>query len=265
MLLMPDRATAIIDPFHELPTLSLICDVSDPITGESYTRDPRNVAQEGAAATSEQRHRGHGVLRPRGRVLHLRPRRPTTSRPTRAYYEVDSPEGYWNAGLGFGRGTRGAANLGYKTALAGRLLPGPAARTLSGDIRGADGADAGGAWASPIEVHHHEVGAARPGRDRHALHSRCCSMADTLHVLQVRGQATSRAKHGKNANFMPKPIFEENGSGMHVHQSLWKDGEHADVRRGRLRPAVARPRPHYVGGILEHAPSLLAFSAPTTN
>jgi glutamine synthetase len=100
MLLVPDPATATIDPFHEQPTLSLVCDVRDPVTGEWYSRDPRHVARKAERHLRDTGIADTAVLRPRGRVLHLRPRRLRTG-ANRGFYEVDSSEGYWNAGAGF--------------------------------------------------------------------------------------------------------------------------------------------------------------------
>jgi glutamine synthetase len=259
MLLVPDPATALIDPFHEFPTLSLICDVRDPISGESYTRDPRNVAHK-----AQEHLAGSGIadtafFGPEAE-FYIFEHVAYGQQPNRGFYEVDSGEGFWNAGLGFGRANGALPNLGYTNRSQQGYFPAPPLDTLA-DLRGRMALTLERLGVE-VEVHHHEVGG--PGQAEIDLRFQpLLRMADTMQLYKYVARNVAR-QAGKIATFMPKPIFEENGSGMHTHMSLWKDGETVMFDDGgyALLSDVAR---HYVGGLLEHAPALLAFCAPTTN
>ena len=259
MLLVPDRSTALIDPFHEFATLSLICDVRDPITGESYTRDPRNIAHK-----AQEHLAGSGVadtayFGPEAE-FYIFEHVAYGQQANRGFYEVDSPEGFWNAGLGFGRDNGGAANLGYTNRSQQGYFPAAPLDTL-GDLRGRMALTLE-RMGVEVEVHHHEVGG--PGQAEIDLRFQpLLRMADYMQLYKYVARNVAR-QAGKVATFMPKPIFEENGSGMHTHMSLWKDGETVMFDEGgyALLSDTAR---HYVGGLLAHAPALLAFCAPTTN
>jgi glutamine synthetase len=259
MLLVPDPATALIDPFHEFPTLSLICDVRDPITGESYTRDPRNVAHK-----AQEHLAGSGIadtafFGPEAE-FYIFEHVAYGQQPNRGFYEVDSGEGFWNAGLGFGRDNGALPNLGYTNRSQQGYFPAPPLDTLA-DLRGRMALTLERLGVE-VEVHHHEVGG--PGQAEIDLRFQpLLRMADAMQLYKYVARNVAR-QAGKIATFMPKPIFEENGSGMHTHMSLWKDGETVMFDDGgyALLSDVAR---HYVGGLLEHAPALLAFCAPTTN
>jgi glutamine synthetase len=259
MLLVPDPATALIDPFHEFPTLSMICDVRDPITGESYSRDPRNVAHK-----AQEHLAGSGIAD----VAYFGPEAEFYifehvaygQQPNRGFYEVDSGEGFWNAGLGFGRDNGGVPNLGYRNRSQQGYFPAPPLDTLA-DLRGRMTLTLE-RMGVEVEVHHHEVGG--PGQAEIDLRFQpLLRMADTMQLYKYVARNVAR-QAGKIATFMPKPVFEENGSGMHTHMSLWKDGETIMFDSGgyALLSETAR---HYVGGLLAHAPALLAFCAPTTN
>jgi glutamine synthetase len=261
MLLVPDPATALIDPFHEFPTLSMVCDVRDPLTGESYSRDPRYVARKAEAYLGETGIADTAFFGPEAE-FYIFDHVAFTQQPNRAFYEVDSPEGYWNAGLGFGRNgdVGAAANLGYRNRSQEGYFPAPPLDTLA-DLRGRMTLTLE-RMGVEVEVHHHEVGGA--GQAEIDLRFQpLLRMADVMQLYKyvVRNVAWQA---GKVATFMPKPIFEENGSGMHTHQSLWKDGDTVmfDPEGYALLSDTAR---HYVGGLLAHAPALLAFCAPTTN
>jgi glutamine synthetase len=259
MLLVPDCATALVDPFHEFPTLSLICDVRDPITGESYTRDPRNIARK-----AQEHLAGSGIadtayFGPEAE-FYIFEHVAYGQAANRGFYEVDSPEGFWNAGLGFGRDNGATANLGYTNRSQQGYFPAAPLDTL-GDLRGRMTLTLE-RMGVEVEVHHHEVGG--PGQAEIDLRFQpLLRMADTMQLYKYVARNVAR-QAGKVATFMPKPIFEENGSGMHTHMSLWKDGETVMFDEGgyALLSDTAR---HYVGGLLAHAPALLAFCAPTTN
>jgi glutamine synthetase len=260
MLLLPDPATALIDPFHEFPTLSLVCDVRDPITGESYSRDPRHVArkaQEHLIATGIADTAFFGPEAEFYIFEHVA----YGQAANRGFYEVDSPEGFWNAGQGFGRTGEGMpANLGYTNRSQQGYFPAAPLDTLA-DLRGRMALTLE-RMGVEVEVHHHEVGG--PGQAEIDLRFQpLLRMADAMQLYKYVARNVAR-QAGKVATFMPKPIFEENGSGMHTHMSLWKGGETImfDADNYALLSDTGR---HFVGGLLTHAPALLAFCAPTTN
>ena len=254
MLLVPDPATAFIDPYYARPTLSLICSVADPVLVARYARDPRYVAEK-----AERHLLASGIAD----VAYFGPEPEFfvfdhiayEQVEHRAFYEIDSDEGFWNTG----RASNPAPNLGYKLRRKEGYFPVPPADSLA-DLR-ADMVATLESLDVRCEFHHHEV--ASGGQGEIDMHFQpLLRMADQLMILKYVVKNTA-ALAGKTATFMPKPVFEENGSGMHVHQSLWKDGTslmHGDGY-AQLSP-LAR---YYVGGLLEHAPALMAFCAPTTN
>jgi glutamine synthetase len=259
MLLMPDPTSAILDPFYEAPTISLVCTVLDPITREPYTRDPRYVATK-----AEEHLRSTGIAD----VCYFGPEAEFyvfdhvafDQQAHTAFYEVESEEGHWTSGQGFQRRGEGLSSLGYKNRSQEGYFPAPPNDTLS-DLRAAMVAVLE-SLGIKTESHHHEVGG--PGQGEIDLRFLpLLEMADALQLHKYVVKNTAK-QAGKTATFMPKPIFEENGSGMHVHQSLWKDGEtlmHAADGYALLSPLAL----HYAGGLLAHAKALLAFCAPTTN
>jgi glutamine synthetase len=260
MLLVPDPSTAVIDPFYELPTLSLVCSVRDPITGEAYSRDPRYVAQK-----AERYLRASGVadtcfMGPEAE-FYVFDHVSFAQHANRAFYEVESEEGYWTTGHSFGQGANGTRpNLGYKNRSQEGYFPAPPLDTF-GDLR-AEMVATLEQMGIAVEVHHHEVG----GSGQAEIDLKFQPLLRMADVLQLHKYVVKNVAHrvGKSATFMPKPIFEENGSGMHVHQSLWKDGETIMFAEGTYGLISDEAR-HYVGGLLEHASALLAFCAPTTN
>jgi glutamine synthetase len=255
MLLMPDASTAKIDPFYTERTLSIICNVIDPITREAYSRDPRYVAQK-----AERHLRDTGI----GDTAYFGPEAEFyvfehvafDQANHRAFYEVDSNEAYWNMGKAFAE----AGNLGHKIRSQEGYFPAPPSDTLA-DLRALMVMVLESLGIS-TEFHHHEVGG--PGQGEIDLRFQpLLTMADTLQLHKYIVKNTARAA-GKTATFMPKPVFEENGSGMHVHQSLWKGGETLmfDESGYALLSDTALS---YVAGLLEHGRALMAFCAPTTN
>jgi glutamine synthetase len=259
MLLMPDPASAIIDPFYEQTTISIICTVVDPITREPYTRDPRFVATKAAAYL-----RASGVAD----VCYFGPEAEFyvfdhvafDQQANTAYYEVESEEGHWTSGHGFQRRGEGLASLGYKNRSQEGYFPAPPNDTQS-DLR-AEMVAILESLGIRTESHHHEVGG--PGQAEIDLRFLpLVEMADALQLHKYVVKNTAK-RAGKTATFLPKPIFEENGSGMHVHQSLWKDGEtlmHDAGGYALLSPLALS----YAAGLLEHGRALMAFCAPSTN
>jgi glutamine synthetase len=259
MLLMPDVSTAILDPFYEAPTISVVCTVLDPISREPYTRDPRYVATK-----AEAHLRSTGIAD----VCYFGPEAEFyvfdhvafDQQAHTAFYEVESEEGHWTSGQGFQRRGEGLSSLGYKNRSQEGYFPAPPNDTLS-DLRGTM-VMVLESLGILTESHHHEVGG--PGQGEIDLRFLpLLEMADALQLHKYVVKNTAK-QAGKTATFMPKPIFEENGSGMHVHQSLWKDGGtlmHAEDGYALLSPLALR----YAAGLLAHAKALLAFCAPTTN
>ena len=258
MLLMPDPASAVIDPFHQQKTLSLICNVIDPVTREPYSRDPRYVAQKAERYLAQTGIADVCYFGPEAE-FYIFDHVAFDQRPHLAFYEVDSIEGYWNTGQGFGERDR-QVNLGHKPRSQEGYFPASPSDT-HGDLR-ALMVIALEAMGIESEFHHHEVGG--PGQAEIDLRFQpLLCMADQLQLHKYVVKNVARAV-GKTATFMPKPIFEENGSGMHVHQSLWKDGSplfYDEMGYGGLSD-IGR---WYVGGLLKHAPSMLAFTNPTVN
>src|ERR671931_1018428 len=255
MILLPDPATAVVDPFHEQPTLSIVCNVVDPITREPYTRDPRYVAQKAEAYLVSTGIADTCYVGPEAEFFIFDSVRYEQT-VNRALYEVDSAEGFWNTGAPH----NGVPNLGYKLRQKEGYFPVPPGDTL-GDLR-ARMVTTMEDMGIECEFHHHEVssgGQAEIDMRFDAL----LRMGDSLQLYKYVAKNVA-ARAGKSVTFMPKPLFEENGSGMHVHQSLFKGGENVmyDFNGYGL---MSREALNYIGGILEHGRALMAFCAPTTN
>ncbi|MEE9204342.1 MAG: type I glutamate--ammonia ligase [Nitrospirales bacterium] len=253
MLLFPDPASAFLDPFAQLPTLSLICNVKDPITGQNYSRDPRFVAQKAEKYLKSTGIADISYWGPELEFYILDNVRFDQSY-NYAYYYIDSEEGFWNSG------NAERPNLGYKPRYKEGYFPVPPMDHLQ-DIR-SEMLRTMEKVGVRMEIHHHEVGTA--GQAEMDMHfTTLTRMADQVLMYKYVTKNVAR-KHGKTVTMMPKPIFMDNGSGMHVHQSLWKNGKNVfyDKKGYALISDLAR---HYIGGILKHADALCALVAPTTN
>jgi glutamine synthetase len=252
MLLFPDPGRCFIDPCLEVPTLAIVCDVKDPLTRAPYSRDPRYIAHKAEAYLAKSGVADLSYWGPELEFYIFNSVR-FDQNSHEGYYHIDSDEGIWNSG-------RDGANLGYRPKYKEGYFPVPPADQLQ-DLRSRivlamldSGLD--------IEVHHHEVGTAGQTEIDMRFGS-LTSMADN--VLQFKYIVKNVcAKNGYTATFMPKPLFGDNGSGMHVHQSLWKGGVPLfyDKNGYALFSDLGR---WYIGGLLKHAPALLALAAPTTN
>ena len=252
MLVIPDPATAIIDPFTEVPTLSLIGSIQDPITREDYRRDPRGVAHRAEAYLKSTGIADTAFCGPEAEFFVFDDIRFGQS-TNEGFYHIDSVEGRWNSGADEG------PNLGYKPDYKGGYFPVSPTDSLH-DIRTEMVLTMIKAGLE-IELHHHEVATAGQCEiDIRFCPLLTCGDKMMLYKYIVRNVAH---KHGKTATFMPKPLFEDNGTGMHVHQSLWKDGK--PLFAGSGYAGLSEMALHYIGGILKHAPALLAFTNPTTN
>jgi glutamine synthetase len=253
MLLIADPETAYMDPVLEIPTLSLICNVFDPVTREPYTRDPRHISRKAEAYLKSTGIADISYWGPEAEFYIFDDVRFDQNAQC-GYYYIDSSEGAWNTGRQEG------PNLGYKLRHKEGYFPVPPADQLQ-DLRSEIilKLDEVGV---PVEVHHHEVGTGGQG-EIDMRFGPLTKMADSLMYYKYIVKNVAR-KHGKTATFMPKPIFGDNGSGMHCHQSLWR-GETNLFWDEQGYGQISQAAKYYIGGLLKHAAALLAICAPTTN
>ena len=253
MLVFPDPDTAFVDPMLEVPTLSLTCNVRDPLTLEPFTRDPRYIAQKAEKYLLSAGLGDVSFWGPEAEFYIFNDIR-FDQGPNFGYYYVDSREGIWNSGKDE------KPNLGHRPRHKEGYFPVPPMDTFQ-DLRSnimlmmeQVGIQA--------EVHHHEVATAGQA-EIDMKYDTLVRMADKVMLFKYVVKNMCR-RAGLSASFMPKPIFQDNGSGMHVHQSIWKGGTNLfyDERGYAGLSPMAR---YYIGGLLKHAPALLAFAAPSTN
>jgi glutamine synthetase len=257
MLLVPDADTAYLDPFTQHPTLAIYCFVKDPVTGESYSRDPRYIARKaelylkktGIADASYWGAEAEFYIFDSIRF---------DQNQHEGYYHIDAIEGVWNSGRA--AELSGEPNLGYKPRYKEGYFPLPpmdkyqdlrSEMVLNLEKVGID-----------VEVHHHEVGTAGQAEIDIRYDTLLRSADKVLKYKYIVKNTAYRA--GKTVTFMPKPIFQDNGSGMHTHQSLWKDEENLfwdEVGYAGISDTAR----WYIGGLLTHSSALLAFTNPTTN
>lgn len=252
MLVKPQAETAFIDPFFKAKTLVIICNICDPITGEDYTRDPRNIARKAEAYLLRTGVADTGYFGPEAEFFVFDDVR-FDQNSHEGYYHLDSVEGQWNSGRAEN------PNLGYKTRYKEGYFPVPPSDTLQ-DIR-SEMMLTLERIGVPIEAQHHEV--ATGGQcEIDMRYNSLVRIADNLLKYKYVIKNVALA-HNKTATFMPKPLFNDNGSGMHVHMSLWKNGRNLFAGDGYA--GMSEMAMFAIGGILKHAPSLLAFVSPTTN
>ena len=252
MLIIPDSETAVIDPFMKAPTLVMICDIVDPITRENYSRDPRNIAKKAGAFLNSTGLADTAYFGPEAEFFIFDDIR-YDSNEYSSYYFVDSVEGQWNTGREEG------PNLGYKPRYKEGYFPVPPTDSMH-DLR-TEMVLVMEQVGIHVEAQHHEVATAGQGEIDMRFDA-LLSMADKLQWYKYILKNVA-LRSGKTVTFMPKPLFNDNGTGMHVHQSLWKDGQ--PLFAGDGYAGVSQMCLHYIGGILKHAPALCAFVAPTTN
>ncbi len=252
MLIIPDPDSARIDPFLKDSTLVMICDVVDPVTRENYSRDPRNIAKKAEAFLKASGIADVAYFGPEAEFFVFDDIR-FDSTENSCYYFVDSSEGQWNTGRAEG------PNLGYKPRYKEGYFPVPPMDSQQ-DIR-SEMVLLMEEVGIQVETHHHEVATAGQAEIDMRFDS-MVKMADKLQWYKYIIKQVAR-RHNKTATFMPKPLFNDNGSGMHTHQSLWKGGQ--PLFAGDGYSGVSQTCLHYIGGILKHAPALCAFVAPTTN
>lgn len=252
MVVLPDPETAVMDPFTQVPTLSLICNILDPITREQYTRDPRSVAEKGEAYLRATGIADTAYFGPEPEFFIFDDVR-FDFQTQCGYFFVDSIEGQWNMGRAEN------PNLGYKSRYKEGYFPVPPTDHFM-DIR-TEMALILEELGIKVEAQHHEV--ATGGQAEIDMRfAPLTRMADNLMMYKYVIRNVAR-KHGKTVTFMPKPLFGENGSGMHVHQSLWKAGQ--PLFAGHGYAGLSDLALYYIGGILHHAAALCALVAPTTN
>ncbi|NLX20278.1 MAG: type I glutamate--ammonia ligase [Phycisphaerae bacterium] len=252
MLAIPQVETTRLEPFFKEPTVSIIADIVDPISRQFYGKDPRFVAKQAVEYLKKT-----GL----GDICHIGPEPEFfifdevryEQNQHRGLYEIDSSEGAWNTAR------FEEPNLGYKPSYKGGYFPVSPTDTFH-DLRGEMVYEMKRLGIA-IEAHHHEVGTAGQSE----IDMRFCPLVDMGDQMMwykyvVRNVAK---RHGKTVTFMPKPIFQDNGSGMHTHVSIWKAGK--PLFAGKGYAGLSEMALHAIGGILKHAPSLLAFAAPTTN
>jgi glutamine synthetase len=233
-------------------TLVMICDIRDPVTGERYSRDPRNIAKKAAAYLKASGIADTAYFGPEAEFFIFDDIRYDSTEHS-SYYFVDSGEGQWNTG----REER--PNLGYKPRYKEGYFPVPPTDSMH-DLR-TEMVLKMEEVGIRIEAQHHEV-ATGGQAEIDMRYDEIVHMADKLQWYKYIIKNVARAA-GKTVTFMPKPLFNDNGTGMHVHQSLWKDGN--PLFAGEGYAGTSQLCLNYIGGILKHAPALCAFVAPTTN
>ncbi len=252
MLVKPQADTAFIDPFLVDKTLVMICNICDPITGEDYTRDPRNIARKAEKYLKSTGIADTAFFGPEAEFFMFDDVR-FDQNQHEGFYHLDSAEGRWN----FGRDEK--PNLGYKIRYKEGYFPCPPSDKLQ-DIR-SEMMLTLEKIGIPTEVHHHEV--ATGGQCEIGMKfSPLVEMADKVLKFKYILKNTA-TKYGKTVTFMPKPIFGDNGSGMHVHHSLWKNGQNLFAGSGYA--GLSDTGLYAIGGLLKHAPALLALTNPTMN
>ena len=253
MLLVPMPETAKLDPFTKESTLCMICAIKDPITKQLYTKDPRNIAVK-----AEQYLKSTGIadtayFGPEAEFFIFDSVR-YDSQPSGSFYNIDSIEAAWNSGreeLGGNKGHKIRHKQGY--------FPTPPSDKFQ-DLRSEMVLELE-KWGIEVEAHHHEVGTAGQAEIDMKFDT-MVGMADKLVMYKYIIKSVAH-RNGYTVTFMPKPIFGDNGSGMHTHQSLWKGGK--PLFAGEGYAGLSETALHYIGGILKHAKALTAFTNPTVN
>ncbi len=252
MVVKPDPTTARIDPFPRYKTLSLIGTIHDPITGEGYSRDPRFIAQKAEAYMRQTGIADTAYFGPEAEFFIFDDVRYDLKRQS-SFFAVDSVEGAWNTGR------EEFPNLGHKPGYKGGYFP-CAPVDSQVDLR-AEMCLVLEKLGIPVEAQHHEVATGGQGEIDMRFDT-MVHMGDNLQWFKYVVKNVARS-HGKTVTFMPKPLYNDNGSGMHTHQSLWKDGQ--PLFAGDAYAGLSDLALYYIGGILKHAPALVALTNPTTN
>ncbi|MGW8302513.1 MAG: type I glutamate--ammonia ligase [Desulfobacterales bacterium] len=252
MLVVPDAATAKMDPFYEAPTLVLICNIVDPVTREAYTRDPRNITQKAEAYLKSSGIGDVAYFGPEAEFFIFDDIRFESTRFS-AFYEIDSVEGNWNTGRDEG------PNLGYKPRPKEGYFPVPPMDKFQ-DLR-TEMVLTLENLGIEIEAQHHEVATA--GQAEIDMRFKpLLQMADQLMWFKYVLKNVAY-RHNHTVTFMPKPLFQDNGTGMHTHISIWKENQ--PLFAGDKYAGISQEALYGIGGILKHCRALTAFTNPTTN
>lgn len=252
MLVVPDATTARTDPFMTRPTTAIICDIEDPITREAYSRDPRNISKKALSYLKRTGIADSAFFGPELEFFIFDDVRYDQTANS-GYYFVDSTEGIWNSGR------EEYPNLAYKPRHKEGYFPTPPADSMH-DLR-SEMVSVLESLGISCEAHHHEV--ATGGQQEIDMRfAPMLDMGDNMMWYKYVVKNVAR-RNGKTATFMPKPLYEDNGSGMHVHQSLWKKGK--PLFAGKGYAGMSDMAMHYIAGILKHARAICAFSNPSTN
>ncbi len=253
MVLIPDPATACIDPFCQVKTLSIICNVFDPVSGDRYNRDPRGIAQKAEEYLKASGIADQSFWGPEAEFFVFDSIRYDQNQHS-GYYFVDSVEGIWNSGRDEN------PNLGYKPRYKEGYFPVPPTDSQQ-DMR-TEMVLTMQAAGIHVECQHHEVATAGQA-EIDMKYGTLTKMADQVMMFKYIVKNVAR-KFNKTATFMPKPLFQDNGTGMHVHQSLWKDGNPLFFDANGYAK-LSETAIYYIGGLLKHAHALTALTSPTTN
>ena len=252
MCMMPDASTAVVDPFTAQPTLILFCNILEPTTGEAYERDPRSTAVRADAFLKSSGIGDTAYFGPEAEFFVFDDVRWDVTM-NHTFYRIDSEEGPYNSGEEFEGG-----NVGHRPVAKGGYFPVPPVDSAT-DLR-SEMVTTMAEMGLEMEKHHHEV-----APSQHELGLKFSPLVQAADSLQIYKYCVHMVAHsyGKTATFMPKPVVDDNGSGMHVHQSVWKGG--APLFAGDGYAGLSETCLHYIGGIIKHARTLNAFTNPTTN
>jgi glutamine synthetase len=252
MILMPDPKSAVMDPFAAKPSMILFCDIIEPSTGQPYARDPRGTAKKAEAYVASTGIGDTAFFGPEAEFFIFDSVKFGTG-GNYGHYKLDSAEGPDASMKEYPEG-----NMGHRPGIKGGYFPVPPVDSES-DLR-AEMLSAMGEMGLPIEKHHHEV-----AQSQHELGTKFGPLVISADQMQIYKYCVHNVAHsyGKTATFMPKPIYGDNGSGMHVHQSIWKAGK--PVFAGNAYADLSETCLYYIGGIIKHAKALNAFTNPSTN
>jgi len=257
MMAVPDPSTAVLDPFTSVPTLSMVCNVVDPVTRETYSRDPRYVAQKAEQYLKSTKVGDVSYWGPEAEFFIFDSARFDQTSHS-GYYFLDSEEGIWNSGKELNVDQSGH-NLGHRPRHKEGYYPVAPVDTQM-DIRSEMCLEMQ-KMGIMVEKQHHEVATAGQA-EIDLRYDSLVKMADKMMMYKYIVKNVAR-RHGKTVTFMPKPLFGDNGSGMHTHQSIWRDGK--PLFAGKEYAGISQLCLWYIGGILKHAPALAAITNPTTN